>query len=89
MCSNEPLPTVKLQVWGPPAKGSLGAQNELKYTIELTNASLASIDLRQSDAKGTVVGEDSRLMLSFTYQKITWTFAKGGITATDSWESGN
>ena len=26
-------------------------------------------------------------MISFTYQKIEWTWLDGGITATDSWDT--
>ena len=43
-------------------------------TIELTNASVAS---------WTQVGDHERV--SMTYQKITWTWLDGGITAEDDW----
>jgi type VI secretion system secreted protein Hcp len=46
------------------------------YTIELMNASIASIE--QIDTE--------RERISFCYQRITWTFEDGGITASDDWE---
>ena len=45
-------------------------------TIKLTNANLATYDLH-----GTTE------TWSFTYQKITWTWVDGGITAEDDWEA--
>jgi len=45
-------------------------------TVKLTNASLASYDSH---------GESETW--SFTYQKITWTWLDGGVTAQDDWES--
>ena len=45
-------------------------------TVKLTNASLATYDAH---------GESETW--SFTYQKITWTWLDGGITAEDDWQS--
>jgi type VI secretion system secreted protein Hcp len=45
-------------------------------TIKLTNAQIASYDLH-----GTTE------TWSFTYQKITWTWVDGGVTAEDDWEA--
>jgi type VI secretion system secreted protein Hcp len=45
-------------------------------TIELTNASVAS---RTENGPYETV--------SFTYQKITWTWLDGNITAQDDWEA--
>jgi type VI secretion system secreted protein Hcp len=45
-------------------------------TVTLTNASVSHYDAHgQSES------------WSFTYQKITWTWLDGGITAEDDWES--
>ena len=49
------------------------------YSITLQNASVAGI--RQQSQSGSNVEE-----ISFTYQKITWTWTDGGITAEDDWE---
>ena len=45
-------------------------------TIKLTNASVSDY-----------VQTDQGAQLSFTYQKITWTWVDGGITASDDWEA--
>jgi type VI secretion system secreted protein Hcp len=45
-------------------------------TIQLTNASISQFDQH---------GEN--VTLQFTYQKITWTWVDGGITAQDDWEA--
>ncbi len=45
-------------------------------TIQLQNASVSQFD--QHGANVT---------LQFTYQKITWTWVDGGITAEDDWEA--
>jgi type VI secretion system secreted protein Hcp len=45
-------------------------------TIKLTNASIAS----RAQAGATEI-------ISFTYQKIEWTWVDGGITAQDDWEA--
>ena len=45
-------------------------------TIELTNASISDYQAHGTDETW-----------SFTYQKITWTWIDGGISATDDWEA--
>jgi type VI secretion system secreted protein Hcp len=52
----------------------------MAYTIKLTNASIASIRLLVDD-QGNMTEE-----VTFTYQKIEWTWVDGGITAQDDWE---
>ena len=47
------------------------------YTIELLNANIASID----------EGFPNTENISFTYQRIIWTWTEGGITAEDDWET--
>ena len=51
------------------------------YTVKLTNANIASIRLIEG-ADGKLVQE-----VTFTYQKIEWTWVDGGITAMDDWEA--
>ena len=45
-------------------------------TVKLTNASIS--DRHEHGATEQI---------SFTYQKITWTWIDGGITAEDDWEA--
>ena len=47
------------------------------YTIELVNANIASID----------TGFPNTENISFTYQRIIWTWTEGGIRAQDDWEA--
>lgn len=77
LVTNENLPQWDLKVFLPGAKGV----ETLAYTVKLTNASVASIRM--------LVGEDGKLVqeVSFTYQKIEWTWNDGGITAMDDWQA--
>jgi type VI secretion system secreted protein Hcp len=52
------------------------ASGKTEATVKLTNAQVS--DHAQSGDEETV---------SFTYQKITWTWVDGGITAEDDWEA--
>ncbi len=45
-------------------------------TIKLTNASVSDY-----------VEQGGNTLISFTYQKIEWTWTDGGITAQDDWET--
>jgi hypothetical protein len=45
----------------------------------LGNANIASIDLVERDGKLVEV-------VTFTYQKIEWTWSDGGIVAMDDWQ---
>ncbi len=51
------------------------------YTVKLTNANIASIRLIEG-ADGKLVQE-----VTFTYQKIEWTWIPDGIIAMDDWEA--
>lgn len=76
LTNNENISTWELKVYEPGSKGET-----LIYTIKLTNASIASIRL-VTDADGNL-----EEIVSFTYQKIEWTWTNGGITAMDDWET--
>jgi type VI secretion system secreted protein Hcp len=77
LTNNETIKAWELEVYLPDAKGA----QALAYTIKLTNANIASIRLI-TDADGNLLEE-----ISFTYQKIEWTWKDGGITAMDDWEA--
>jgi type VI secretion system secreted protein Hcp len=47
-------------------------------TIKLTNASVSDY-----------VEQGGNTLISFTYQKVEWTWNDGGITASDDWETPN
>jgi type VI secretion system secreted protein Hcp len=77
LTNNERIKTWEMSVYLPTAKGT----EAVAYTIKLTNASIASIR--------TITDPDGNLHeeVSFTYQKIEWTWNDGGITAMDDWET--
>ena len=58
------------------------------FTVDLVNASIASIDFRMANNKHPdLMKFREYLEVSYVYQKITWTWVKGGITASDDWET--
>jgi type VI secretion system secreted protein Hcp len=82
---NENLTRVKLKFYRISDKTGL---EELYFTIELLNASISSITpsfptafLSQNDSYRHME------TIAFCYQKITWTWVDGGITAHDDWEA--
>jgi type VI secretion system secreted protein Hcp len=77
LTKNEKIKSWELGVLLPNAKGA----DALAYTVKLTNANIASIRLI-TDANGDLKEE-----ITFTYQKIEWTWVDGGITAMDDWET--
>lgn len=81
LCTNENLSRVTIQIFKPNQNG----QEELFETIELTNASLAYF--KQNMDNTPAPGEAKGLIdtMRFTYQKISITYAKGGVTAEDNW----
>ena len=86
LVNNESFPEVVLRFFAPDPKG-LGNENQV-YTIRLTNAIITSI---VDDMANIKMAENSRIplleMISFTYQRIDWTWNDGAITSTDSWET--
>jgi type VI secretion system secreted protein Hcp len=92
LVSNENLTQWVLQVYAAQPAGvgvASGAGAEMMiYTITLTNATISSI--RQYMSDNEIASNTSlpvREEISFTYQKITWTWTQGNITASDDWEA--
>jgi len=84
MVTNENITEFELDFWRPSAQGS-----EVHfYTIKLTNANICQMHEYMLDNK---VPENMKFppmeTVSFTYQKIEWTWVDGGITSNDDWES--
>jgi type VI secretion system secreted protein Hcp len=72
LVNNENIPTFELAIMD----GSAVA-----YTIALQNAHVSRVALKGGgDTKPTIE-------VTFVYQKITWTWVDGGITAEDDWEA--
>lgn len=81
---NENIPEWELQFWTPSATGA----EKQHYAVKLTNANIASIDFHMANNKHPDLMKFAEYeQVSFTYQKIEWTWIDGGITAQDDWES--
>jgi type VI secretion system secreted protein Hcp len=83
---NENLSEVTFKFWSPNLKGGMGGGTEVQnYTVKLTNAHIVNI---KSELPNVRVPELMKLEqqeeVSFTYQRIDWTWNEGGITANDS-----
>jgi type VI secretion system secreted protein Hcp len=85
---NENISKWKLEHWIPQLDAKRGVGGEVQhYTVELLNANVASIDFRMANNKHPdLMKFELYEEISFTYQKITWTWNDGGITADDDWE---
>ena len=83
LSTNENISSATLKVWAPSAAGGLVREGEMPvYTVKLTNANIASMELRMikgADGKDRLYEE-----IAFTYQKIEWTWA-GSPPVTDDW----
>jgi type VI secretion system secreted protein Hcp len=84
LVTNENLTQWELKFWATDATGI----EKQTYTIDLTNASIASIrEFMPDNAVPAKITLPLLEELSFTYQKITWTWTDPNVTATDDWES--
>jgi len=89
LTQNENIPSWMLEFWTPQlsAQQGVGAEKQ-HYTIELVNANIASIAFRMLNNKNPELTRYTEYEeIAFTYQKITWTWKEGGITAHDDWET--
>ena len=89
LASNENLTAWTLNFWAAAPAATAGAGIEKQYySITLVNANIASIDERMYDnGDPSLAGLPFREEVAFTYQKITWTWTDGSITASDTWEA--
>jgi type VI secretion system secreted protein Hcp len=84
LVNNENITEWRLDCWRPSRSG----KEEQYYTVELVNASIASIQAEMLNNKYPEnMKHEVREHISFTYQKIIWTWQDGGITAEDDWET--
>lgn len=82
LVNNENITEFTLRFWQPSRSGK-----EFQFfTIQLTNAKI--IDIRQEMLNNKYpenMQHKEREHISFVYQKITWTYEDGGISASDDW----
>ena len=82
--SNEDLTTWELKFWATEVDGT----EKQIYTISMVNAAIASMREFMLDNEDPANSKlPLREEISFTYQKIVWTWTDASITATDDWES--
>jgi type VI secretion system secreted protein Hcp len=84
LVNNETLTEWELQFWRATAVGA----EEHYYTIKLTSATVVSIEFVQPNTKNPELAKyPDYENVAFTYQKIEWTWVKGGISAVDDWHA--
>jgi type VI secretion system secreted protein Hcp len=87
LCTNENIKEATFKFWTPQLKAASGVGSEVQhYTVKLTNANIASMDMRGPNIR---IPDLQKLTeyeeVALTYQMIEWTWTDGGITATDDW----
>jgi type VI secretion system secreted protein Hcp len=83
LCTNENLTEARLDFYTTTPTG----QEKNHYTVRLTNANIASISFKMANIRNPrLVRLAEYEEVSFTYQKIEWTWNEGGIIAADDWE---
>ncbi|NTU58660.1 MAG: type VI secretion system tube protein Hcp [Chlorobiaceae bacterium] len=83
LVTNENLKEVVLQLWSQ----DRGGRDAAFYTITLINANISAYKLLLSyDGSPESARHPEREELTFTYQKISWTWEHGAISASDDWE---
>ncbi len=91
LTDNEVITSWELKCFAPRTSAAGGGGQEVNhFTIKLTNASISDIvDIMENN----LIPDDAKLPLmqqiSFTYQKIEWTWVDGGISSQDDWEAIN
>lgn len=84
LVNNEQVTKWELRFWQPSPTG----QEVQHFTVELENASVSSVRVEMLNNKYPEnMNHREREHVSFCYQKITWTWMDGGITASDDWEA--
>jgi type VI secretion system secreted protein Hcp len=89
MVTNENITEWELQFWRPSISSRTGAGTETQnYTVKLSNARIVDIRFQMLNNKNPDLMRYSEYEeVAFAYEKITWTWNDGGITAEDDWES--
>jgi type VI secretion system secreted protein Hcp len=89
LVNNENITEFELQFWKPQIKAASGVGSEVQfYTIKLVNANISQMHEYVLDNKIPAnMPIPPMETVSFTYQKIEWTWVDGGITANDDWEA--
>jgi type VI secretion system secreted protein Hcp len=89
LVSNEAITGFTLDFYAPTQVRGAGTGTESNvYSIVLENAAVASSRLVMLNTKDPALQRFALAEeLTFTYEKITWTWHDGDLTATDDWSS--
>lgn len=91
LAGNENIPTWKLDYYSTHIGNDRTSGTNLEqnyYSVELVNASIASIDFRQANNKHPDLMKFKEYVeVAYVFEKITWTWVKGGVTASDDWNT--
>jgi type VI secretion system secreted protein Hcp len=86
LVSNEVLNDVIVKFWRPLPTGA-GSEQQY-FTIKLANALIVGITFISADTQDpTKAAEVPYEEVQLVYQKISWTWEQGGITAQDNWRA--
>ncbi len=84
LVTNENLSKFELRFWRP---SSSGIEKQF-FTIKLWNANISDIRMEMlNNMYPENVRQNEREQVSFTYQKIEWTYEDGVLTCQDDWEA--
>jgi type VI secretion system secreted protein Hcp len=88
LVTNENITDWELQFWKPSISSRTGVGTETQYyTVKLTNARIVDINFHMLNNKNPdLVRYNEYEEVAFVYEKITWIWTDGGITAEDDWE---
>jgi type VI secretion system secreted protein Hcp len=89
LVNNETITSLTLDFFAAQAgPGATAGVETNTYTIALVNASIASIHMVMPNDKDPALANLATYEeIAFTYQKITWTWNDGAITASDDWQA--
>jgi type VI secretion system secreted protein Hcp len=82
LVNNDDCKEWELQFWRP---SPTGAETQY-FTIRLTHASIASIDMQMpNNTRPELMKLETFEDVTFVYQKIEWSWTDGGLLAADDW----
>ena len=86
--TNETIGEWELKFFAPAASGSSTTADLQTHTVKLTNARIAAIRFTMPNSKNPdLLRYLEYEEVVFTYQRITWIWNEGGITAQDDWHA--
>lgn len=89
LVTQENIPEWELQFWTPAIKAGSGVGAEVQhYSVQLTNAKVSNISLHMLNNKNPDLMKYAEYEeVSFTYERITWIWTDGNVTASDDWRA--